>query len=283
MKRNIFFLSLLVAFTLQNQAQTLTDIDGNTYNYITIGSQIWMSENLKVTHYRNGDPIPYVTDNTQWSDLSSGAYCYYANDTNKTTLYNWFSVLDSQNIAPAGWHVPSDAEWTTLTTYLGGENIAGGKLELKGFAATGSRNANGGFEYPDYGDWWASTPSGTTNGCHRGHQTGLDAIYNISFNKKYGFAVRCVKDNVTLIETNTKESLLIYPNPTNGKLNVLLKNPVNNILIEIINISGQCVFSSTFHNITASTIDLYGNRKGIYFVNLTTDEATFCSKFILTK
>lgn len=230
MKRNIFLLSLLVASALQNQAQTLTDTDGNTYNSITMGTQIWMSENLKVTHYRNGNPIPHVTDDTQWSNLSSGAYCNYANDTNKTMLYNWFSVTDSQNIAPTGWHVPTDAEWTTLITYLGGENVAGGKLELSGFVATGSRNANGGFEYPDYGDWWASTVSGTTNGSHRGHPNGLAAIYNISFNKKYGFSVRCIKDNGALIDTKAKKSsLMIYPNPTSGELSVfaLPKSPAS--------------------------------------------------------
>ena len=197
MNRNIFLLSMLIVFTLQIQAQTLTDIDGNTYHSITIGTQKWMSENLKVTRYRNGDPIPYVTDDDQWSNLSSGAYCNYANDSNKTTLYNWFSVIDSQNIAPAGWHVPTDSEWTTLTAYLGGENVAGGKLESYGFVATGSRNAKGGFEYPDYGDWWTYTSSGTTKGCHRGHPNGLAAIYNYNFNMKYGFAVRCIKDDST--------------------------------------------------------------------------------------
>jgi uncharacterized protein (TIGR02145 family) len=195
MKRNIFLLSLIYVFALENQAQPLTDIDGNTYNSVTMGKQIWMSKNLKVTHYRNGDPIPQVTDKTQWSNLSSGAYCHYANDTNKAMLYNWFSVTDSRTIAPAGWHIPTDTEWTTLIAYLGGDSVAGGKLELGGFIATGSRNANGGFEYPDYGDWWAYTANGPTNGCHRGHPNGLAAIYNISFNKKYGFSVRCIKDD----------------------------------------------------------------------------------------
>jgi uncharacterized protein (TIGR02145 family) len=284
MKRSIFFLSLLVAFALQNQAQTLIDIDGNIYHTIIFGNQVWMSENLKVTHYRNGDTIPNITDNTQWSNLSSGGYCNYANDTNKTTLYNWFAAADIRNIAPAGWHVPSDTEWSTLTTYLGGDNVAGGILESNGFVATGSRNANGGFEYPDYGDWWASTASGTTNGCHRGHPNGVAPIYDIGFNKKYGFAVRLVKDNGTLMETRTKKSsLIIYPNPTNGKFDVLLDAPVDNILIEIINIDGQRIFSNTFHTITDSMIDLSDNHSGIYLVNVTTNNGTICSKLSLTK
>jgi uncharacterized protein (TIGR02145 family) len=284
MKRNIFFLSLLFAFVLQNQAQTLTDIDGNIYQTITFDNQVWMAENLKVTHYRNGDTIPHITDNTQWSNLSSGGYCNYANDTNKTTLYNWFAVTDIRNIAPAGWHVPSDAEWSTLTTYLGGENVAGGKLESNGFVATGSRNANGGYEYPNYGDWWASTASGTTNGCHRGHPNGVTPIYNITFNKKYGFAVRCVQDNGTFMETQAnKGGLIIYPNPTNGKFDVLLDAPVNTILVEIINLDGQRVFSGTFHKTTTSTIDMTDNQRGIYFVNVTTEYGTICGKLSLTK
>jgi len=193
-KRIVFLATLLILTGSQNQAQTLIDTDGNTYNSTTFGTQIWMSEDLKVTHYRNGDPIPRVTDETKWSNLSSGAYCNYNNDTNKTTLYNWFSIADSRTIAPIGWHVPTDSEWTILISFLGGDSVAGSKLQRHTFIATGSRNAKGGFEYPDYGDWWAYTGSGTTKGCHRGHPNGVAAIYNVSFDKKYGFAVRCIKD-----------------------------------------------------------------------------------------
>jgi uncharacterized protein (TIGR02145 family) len=268
MKRNIFFLCLLVAFVIKNQAQTLTDIDGNNYHTIPFGDQIWMSENLKVTHYRNGDPIPLVTDNIQWSNLSVGGYCNYANDTNKTILYNWFAVSDIRNIAPAGWHVPSDAEWSTLTTYLGGENVAGGKLESNGFIATGSRNSNGGFEYPDYSDWWASTASGTTNGCHRGHPNGVPAIYNISFNRKYGFAIRCIKDNGTLMETPAKKSrLTIYPNPATDKLNMRWDDQTPETTVTIINQTGIILLIKEFHRATNTmSIDVSNLKSGFYFV-----------------
>ena len=168
----------------------VTDIDGNVYHSITIGTQVWMSENLRTTHYRNGDSIPNTTSNTVWSNLSTGAYCNYG----KTTLYNWYAATDSRNIAPIGWHVPTDAEWDKLTSFLGGESVAGSEMESYGFKATGSRNSNGGFEYPDYGDWWASTSCGPLYGHHRGHLAGQTAIYNICFNNKYGFCIRCVKD-----------------------------------------------------------------------------------------
>ncbi|MBI4645984.1 MAG: fibrobacter succinogenes major paralogous domain-containing protein [Bacteroidia bacterium] len=127
MKRVVLFLTGFVVLVLQNQAQTVTDIDGNIYNTIIIGTQEWMQENLKVIHYRNGDAIPDVTGDTQWSNLSTGAYCNYNNNESNALiygrLYNWYAVADSRNICPAGWHTPTDAEWTTLTDYLGGFNI----------------------------------------------------------------------------------------------------------------------------------------------------------------
>lgn len=103
--------------------ETVTDIDGNTYKTIQIGNQRWMAENLKVTRYRNGTAIPTVTSNTDWFNLTTGAYCNYDNSTSDAAiygrLYNWYAVNDSRNIAPTGWHVPSDEEWKTLEKYLG--------------------------------------------------------------------------------------------------------------------------------------------------------------------
>ncbi len=115
---------------------TMTDQDGNTYKTITIGTQTWMAENLKTTKYRNGDPIPNVTDISEWYHLTTGAYCDYINtpgsDVTYGKLYNWHTVADSRNIAPTGWHVPSDAEWAILIEYLGGSDVAGGKLKETG-------------------------------------------------------------------------------------------------------------------------------------------------------
>lgn len=116
---------------------TITDIDGNVYYTITIGTQEWMAENLKTTRYRNGNPIPNVTDNTQWRNLTIGAQCNYRNDANIGNiygkLYNWYAVNDSRNIAPYGWHVPTIAEFTILKNYLiaNGYNYDGTKTENK--------------------------------------------------------------------------------------------------------------------------------------------------------
>jgi uncharacterized protein (TIGR02145 family) len=111
---------------------SVTDIDGNVYNTVTIGKQVWMTENLKTTRYRNGDLIPNVKDSVHWKNLTSGAYCHYNNDAGiaKTygNLYNGYAVNDPRGIAPKGWHVASEAEWTSLVNYLGGGPVAAGKL-----------------------------------------------------------------------------------------------------------------------------------------------------------
>jgi len=101
---------------------TVTDTDGNSYKTVKIGDQWWMTENLKVTHYGNGDPIPEVTDNTQWSVLDTGAYCNYGNDAGRVSnygrLYNWYVINDNRNIAPEGWHVATYDDWTFLIDFL---------------------------------------------------------------------------------------------------------------------------------------------------------------------
>lgn len=133
---NLLMMCLFI-LSLQTKAQTVTDVDGNVYKTITIGKQVWMAENLKVTHYRNGKPIPLVTDNnTAWDTLNTPAYCYYNNDKNNIAiygcLYNIYAMSNSSNICPKGWHIPSDDEWMELATYLGGARVAGGKMKEAG-------------------------------------------------------------------------------------------------------------------------------------------------------
>src|SRR5574344_993327 len=162
---------------------SMTDIEGNTYKTVTIGTQTWMAENLKVTKYNDGAAIPNVTDNTAWSKLTTGALCDYDNTpSNSETygkLYNWHAV-NTGKLCPTGWHVPSDAEWTKLTDYLTSD--AGGKLKETGtthwnspntsatnetgFTALpgGSRGYSGAFlNVCGYGYWWSATEGGTNS------------------------------------------------------------------------------------------------------------------------
>ena len=117
---------------------TVTDINGNVYNVIVIGSQSWFKESLKATKYNDGTDIPNVIDNTLWSTNSTGAYCDYNNTSSNSTLYgrlyNWYVIgsTNPKNVCPTGWHVATDADWTALATFLGGESVAGGKLKETG-------------------------------------------------------------------------------------------------------------------------------------------------------
>jgi uncharacterized protein (TIGR02145 family) len=198
-------------------ALTVSDIDGNLYHTVTIGTQIWIVENLKTTRYNDSTPIPLVTDSAAWNSLTTPGYCWYNNDTaNKNTygaIYNWFTV-NTGKLAPTGWHVPSDDEWTTLTTYLGGESIAGGKLKEtgtthwrtpnlgatneNGFTALpgGHRDVNGSFNViGDDGFWWSVTEYGTTGKAwYRSMDYNYVGVLRVSNNKTNGHSVRCVKN-----------------------------------------------------------------------------------------
>ena len=204
-------------------ANTISDINGNIYHTVTIGTQVWMVENLKVTKYNDGTAILLVTDNSGWANLTTGGYCWYSNDeaTYKNTygaIYNWYT-LNTGKLCPAGWHVPTDAEWTTLTTYLGGEGVAGGKLKESGLAHwlspnTGATNESGFTALPGGARadadgifnrigqdcyWWSSSQGIRSNvvrirnvGFDSGGVIGGDA--NSGGFKTAGMSVRCIKD-----------------------------------------------------------------------------------------
>lgn len=196
---------------------TVTDIDGNVYHTVTIGAQTWMVENLKVTRFRNGDPIPNITDETEWSNMVSSARCNYNNDSAKGQvygrLYNWYAVTDSRYICPSGWHIPSQAEWTTLVNYLGGVTIAGGKLKETGTVhwlspntgatnsagfnglPAGTRNNSGSFSNEkNHGYWWTSDENDADNAWEWNVNYNHSDIYNYYDVKSTGFSIRCVKD-----------------------------------------------------------------------------------------
>ncbi len=202
--------------------ETVTDKDGNVYHTVSIGTQTWLVENLKTTKYNDGTAIPLVTDNTFWPSLITPGYCWYKHDsaTYKNTygaLYNWY-VVNTGKLCPIGWHVPTDAEWTTLATYLGGDTVAGGKMKAigtieagtglwvspntgatneSGFTAVpaGGRYIHGAFGYlGGYGNWWSSSEDGMTAAwvwyvsCYTSY---VKRAYDY---KSIGFSVRCVRD-----------------------------------------------------------------------------------------
>lgn len=199
-----------------SSSETVSDIDGNIYHTVPIGTQVWMLENLKTTRYRDGISIPNITESTSWFNLNTPGYCWYNNDiTNKNTygaLYNWYTV-NSGKLCPTGWHVPSDAEWATLITSLGGASTAGGKMKEIGTShwvipneeatnRSGFTALPGGIRYEDgsfsnvgnMGYWWSST--GNNNSALSLY---LSYTFKETFNSRAlimgrGLSVRCIKD-----------------------------------------------------------------------------------------
>ncbi|MFH1119838.1 MAG: FISUMP domain-containing protein [Bacteroidota bacterium] len=199
---------------------TVNDVDGNIYQTVNIGSQTWMAENLRTTRFANGEVIPNITDNTQWSVLTTGAWCWYGNDDQYENpygkLYSWYTVVDSRNLCPEGWQVPTDAEWTTLTDYLGGLNAAGNKLKEAGFEhwvydpnsnatnQSGFTGLPGGYRYIDgsylylglRSYWWSATDAGANPETAWGRSLGYNymAATRGNYYKKDGISVRCLKN-----------------------------------------------------------------------------------------
>jgi len=138
------FLVILLGFLSCNKdstgpestTETVTDIDGNVYKTVIIGNQCWMAENLRVTHYKNGDAIPNITDDSEWRSTEEGVYCHFYYDSTYSSLYgclyNYYTIEDSRGLAPEGWHVPTLSDWMTLIDYLGGKEVAGGKMKETG-------------------------------------------------------------------------------------------------------------------------------------------------------
>lgn len=213
---NKYFLacSMILAIALNGCG---SDDKSESIASVTIGTQEWSAKNLNVTHYQNGDPIPLVTDSATWDTLTSGAYCEYKNSSDNGTvygkLYNWYAVHDSRGLAPDGWRVASDADWTVLTTYLGGENVAGAKLREEGtshwltpnsestnetgFTALpgGQRGDGGGFgNIKENGFWWTSNEESSDWAWMRYTFYTTTDMYRDYYRKQSGFSVRCIKE-----------------------------------------------------------------------------------------
>ena len=219
----------------------VTDVDGNNYLTININGQEWMAENLRTTTYANGNPIPNVTDSMQWSSLTTGAWTHYNNDNQYENpygkLYNWYTVADTRNVCPTGWHVPTDAEYTLLTDYLGGEPVAGGKMREAGTSHwaspnTGATNSsgftglpggklNGEFRFLDigaFGYWWSSSSNISYYAWSRVLAFLWGDAFSFDYTKQEGLSVRCMRESTS-------------------SLNLI--NPSQKKLVKILNIMGQ--------------------------------------------
>lgn len=301
-----YFLKLLIAISISSYSQTpgsgVTDIDGNNYNSVIIGTQEWMKENLNVSKYSDGTPIPQVTDPTQWENMTTGAWCYYNNNsTNGTTygkLYNWYAVAGIHDtdpntpnkiLAPTGWHVPTNTEWTILTEFLGGQTISGGKMKSTGTTlwqspntgATkssgftglpgGSRGSNGIFySNGNNGVWWSLFSNESIFNLSLNYITNA-AIITHNFNSyKLGYSVRYINDIILNTNSFNNSSFNIYPNPTKDQITIDLGTNSNIIgwSYEIVNSLGQKVLNGVL-NSQQNTVQLNNIKaQGVYFVNI---------------
>lgn len=217
LKFNYFLCTLFVSHFIICQKvldENIKDIDGNLYHKIAIGNQIWLDKNLQVTKFNNGDLIPMIVENEEWTNLSSPGYCFYQdkkeNATNFGALYNWY-VIDKGNICPTGWHVPSDAEWSILSAFLGGDLVAGSQIKSN---SGWNLNGNGsdsvrfnaipsGVRYVGLSNfstegtsavWWSATEGDVTDAWFRKINYYHPSLLRYSTNKAHGFSIRCLKD-----------------------------------------------------------------------------------------
>jgi hypothetical protein len=194
----------------------VSDVDGNTYETVGIGSQIWMAENLKTTKYRNGDKIEYRGDSAQWVLLTSAASTYYDFDANNEVfgqLYNFFAVIDNRGLCPSDWHVPTLEEWSDLSNSLGGSSISGNKLKEAGTVNwiapnEGSTNESGFTGLPggligqdgvfmdkgSLGAWWSTTYIDDNGAWYVSVKNNDPRLFQNKFYRQAGFSVRCLKD-----------------------------------------------------------------------------------------
>jgi uncharacterized protein (TIGR02145 family) len=221
----ILFIALIATFSftknstviISTNTNQIVDVDGNKYDTITIGAQTWMVENLRTTHYRDGTPIPNVTERPEWNELLTGAYCDYNNDAKNANtnghLYNWYAISNPAGLCPTGWHIATDSEWAVLITYLGRDSVAGGVMKSigttqwetpnswatnsSGFAAlpAGYRHANGEFyKIGENSYFWSSTETFSYSACGRYLSYNSGGIDRFIANKESGFSCRCIRD-----------------------------------------------------------------------------------------
>ena len=303
---------IVLLITISTFSQTpgggVTDIDGNRYNSVIIGTQEWMKENLNVSKYTDGTIIPQVTDQTAWWNLTTGAWCYYNNTTANGAiygkLYNWYAVAGiydgaslinptlRKQLAPSGWHVASDTEWTSLSNFLGGISIAGGKMKeigttywlspntgatnesnFRGLGAGGGppfTNSNGQDNLREGTHFWSSTESDSGMSWIRVLLYSNSNLIVTNWNKKLGFSVRCINNIALNNQSFNTKSFNIYPNPAKDQITIDLGTNSNAIdwSYKIVNTLGQEVLNGVLSS--QQNIIALNNIKGqgVYFVKV---------------
>jgi uncharacterized protein (TIGR02145 family) len=302
MKKSVSLFAGLAFLVCISQAQTVVDYDGNTYDTVNIGTQVWMRQNLKVTHYNDGTPLPNVTDSVVWGHLSTAARCYYNNDSAAWNpvygaLYNGYTVTAGRNICPSGWHVSTDMDWQTAEAYLGTED-AGGMMKEAGTEHWVSPNAGatnssgftglpGGMRGPtnlfqamgENGLWWTSTPF-NDEVIWSTYLWTMNTYVDHNPTPKYpGLSIRCVQDIPSgLKDLRLQEIISIYPNPATSKVSIEHGDP-RHLEMKIFNMAGECILQDMLYSQSAE-IDIGSISKGIYVINISSGDWSVHKKLI---
>lgn len=323
MKKSIYItLNLLISSLLYVSllnAQTLTDIDGNVYPTVTIGSQVWMQQNLRVTHYGNGDIIPNVLDSAAWPNLNIGARCYYDNDSvlnafDYGCLYNWRAVIDERKLCPSGWHVATDFDWHDLVSYI--DPSAQFQLGLESYTAGGDLKETGTLHWspPNTGatnsSQFTALPGGLRSSVEFHGKNNLayfwtssndpgdypwdrrlgwddTEVWRYGYSFDGGLSVRCIRDSLEtkIIENSLIDNLLhVYPNPASEYVTITSIYPTNQ--------SQGILFISDMHGTQFEALHFNGStctwntnfvQSGIYFYRTVIDGEVVSGKIIIKK
>ncbi len=325
MKKKYFKMALLILVFLQSSVciygfnnpgvtddSTVTDYDGNVYNTVKIGDQIWMKQNLSSIRYSDGTLIPGVT---AYNNNDSMAAIY-------GRLYTWDATMKNstsagvQGVCPDEWHVPSDAEWIELENYLGGAAIAGGKMKETGTAHwfapnTGATNSSGlsilaAGEYDayytpnkfqllkEYAVYWTSTQVNGTKARERYLTYNLASSKSFDWFKVMKYSIRCVKDNATEVDLGNKINMhnfelnQNYPNPFNPSTNINYTIPTQgHVTLSVFNNIGQEILSVVNRDLDAGSysanVNMSNYSSGVYYYQIKTGELVQSKKMILIK
>jgi len=284
---------VLIASCFQSISQTVTDIDGNVYNTVTIGSQTWIQQDLRTLHYPDGSPISEVwsyDDNDSLANIYGKLYTWDA-------AMNYSTIEKAQGICPDGWHIPSDEEWTELGNILGGDIVAGGKMKETGSMHwnepnTGATNESGFTSLPagEYDDThyqllgthnviWSSTEASTIFAIYRYTSYDDAELSSYTYYKDFRYSVRCIKNNTVGVNDTKKINLRVFPNPVDMVLNLQQAKPepksttvYDQVGKEVINFK----FSEEKH-----CEDIHSLEPGIYIMKV--ENGTSCCYYKIIK
>lgn len=293
--KNVILLWIGVSFlVMKTSSQTITDLDGNTYNTITIGTQIWMKENLRTTHFSNGDIIPTTSLSIDNYNTSIYQWAYNEDVANVNIygrLYTWYAAVDNRNVCPVGWHVPNDSDWVILSNFLGGDSVAGSKMKETGTAhwlstdltvdnSSAFTGLPGGFRGNPRGfnsigklaHFWSSTPIGSSTFARgsvvqlHSDNKALSASVAVA---NCGLSIRCLKSvttKITSVFAEEKNKIRLFPNPTNGKITISVEG-TELLNLSIYAVTGALIFQQ---QVTPETnlINLNFLPNGVYIIKL---------------